>query len=211
MNTNKSEVTPVVADFGPLETRHHSHLLVYLAQANRWKIGAELGLANGRTYSTLLTNCPKLVLIGVDTFKYTPNDIGSDPYKEMDHEHNEKQADIIAEKFKGRALVYKMTTNEAAQFIGDGTLDFVFIDANHSYPFVKSDIMNWTPKVKDSGWVLGHDYAPYWSGVVKAVHETFGIPKKVGSRKTQVGGVVLLPGKVWAIPKSCIDVSKIKL
>jgi hypothetical protein len=37
-------------------------------------------------------------------------------------------------------------------------LDFIYIDANHAYDFVKEDIECWYPKVKPGGWVMGHDY-----------------------------------------------------
>ena len=51
----------------------------------------------------------------------------------------------------------------------DGSLDFVFIDGNHEYDFVFSDIKNWLPKVKCGGVLAGHDYhAP---SVISAVSD----------------------------------------
>jgi predicted O-methyltransferase YrrM len=37
-------------------------------------------------------------------------------------------------------------------------LDFVFIDADHSYEGCKADIEAWFPKVKPGGLLSGHDY-----------------------------------------------------
>jgi len=61
----------------------------------------------------------------------------------------------------------------SASSFEDKSLDFVFIDANHEYEFVKKDILAWLPKIKEGGILAGHDY-PSYSGVVQAVDELFG-------------------------------------
>ena len=55
----------------------------------------------------------------------------------------------------------------------DDSLDFVFIDGDHRYEFVKADIEAWVPKVKIGGIVSGHDYG-WCTDIRKAVHEFFG-------------------------------------
>lgn len=65
---------------------------------------------------------------------------------------------------------------DAATFYEDKSLDFVMIDADHSYGSVRRDIDAWLPKVKPGGIIAGHDYidfAPLDFGVMKAVNETF--------------------------------------
>ena len=59
--------------------------------------------------------------------------------------------------------------------IADGDLDWVFIDANHNYDYVRADIAAWTPKVRPGGIIAGHDYLDRdgW-GVIRAVDEAFG-------------------------------------
>ena len=54
------------------------------------------------------------------------------------------------------------------------SLDFVFIDAGHSYEQVREDIACWYPKVKCNGIIAGHDYylKPRCE-VAKAVREFF--------------------------------------
>jgi len=55
----------------------------------------------------------------------------------------------------------------------DESLDFVYIDADHTYEIVKKDIESWYPKVKIGGILAGHDY--YNSNqVIRAVGETIG-------------------------------------
>jgi hypothetical protein len=58
---------------------------------------------------------------------------------------------------------------EAAGAYLDGSLDFVFIDADHSYEGVRRDLAAWWPKVKPTGVLAGHDYDE--KGVRKAVDE----------------------------------------
>ena len=53
----------------------------------------------------------------------------------------------------------------------EDTCDFVYIDGNHSYNIVKSDIELYTKIIKEGGIVGGDDYIPRWSGVMKAVDE----------------------------------------
>ncbi len=65
----------------------------------------------------------------------------------------------------------KLSTREAHKLFKDESLDFVFIDADHSYEGVLEDIKLWHPKVKRGGTFAGHDYD--WTGVKAAVTEYF--------------------------------------
>jgi hypothetical protein len=47
---------------------------------------------------------------------------------------------------------------DALRHFKDGTLDFVYIDGNHEWPYVTHDIFYWAKKVKPGGIVSGHDY-----------------------------------------------------
>jgi len=65
----------------------------------------------------------------------------------------------------------RKTSEEAVKDI-DEPLDFVYIDGNHSYEYVKQDIANYYPLVKQGGIIGGHDYIPYHDiGVRQAVNE----------------------------------------
>lgn len=50
---------------------------------------------------------------------------------------------------------------------------FVYIDAAHDYANVKADIDFWLPRVVPGGIIAGHDYSQKFSGVIKAVEESF--------------------------------------
>lgn len=47
-------------------------------------------------------------------------------------------------------------------------IDFIFIDGDHSYEGVKSDVDVWFPKLKSGGIIIMHDFA--WAeGVIKVI------------------------------------------
>lgn len=50
-------------------------------------------------------------------------------------------------------------------------IDFLFIDGDHSYEGVISDIRGWLPRMREGGIILGHDYS--LPGVANAVDEIF--------------------------------------
>jgi hypothetical protein len=73
----------------------------------------------------------------------------------------------------------KLSSIEASKLIENESLSFCFIDANHTYDFVKQDIHHWKYKVRKGGVLAGHDY--YWDGVKKAVDEIFPEANIVGT------------------------------
>lgn len=69
--------------------------------------------------------------------------------------------------------VKRKDSSSAAADYDDKSLDFVFIDADHSYEGVKKDIIAWLPKVKPGGILAGHDYA-WHEPIRQAVRDTLG-------------------------------------
>jgi len=65
----------------------------------------------------------------------------------------------------------RMTSIEAAALYKNNSLDFVFIDANHSYKAVKENILAWLPKVKLGGILAGDEYSNQSPGLIKATNE----------------------------------------
>jgi len=141
--------------------------IVALVNEHGWTLGAELGVANGRTFLFVLETCPQLTLIGVDLWEEQLVNDGPETWENWPHDKNEKNVREVAKKFGDRAIIIKDWTIEAAKQVEDESLDFIFIDADHSSEAVRNDIITWTTKVKSSGWILGHDINwPTVKGVV---------------------------------------------
>jgi hypothetical protein len=136
-----------------------------------FKVGAEIGVEQGRYSEVLLRANPGLKLFCVDAWaRYS---------KYRDHVSQEKLDGFCRateERLKqfDAVLVRAYSADAARQFRKD-SLDFVYIDANHSLPFVIQDIHLWSEKVRPGGIVAGHDYIRYvreqiQCHVVEAVH-----------------------------------------
>jgi len=69
-----------------------------------------------------------------------------------------------------------VTGDRASRLFADESIDFVFVDANHTKESVRQDLEAWWPKIKPGGTLAGHDYDRHWPDVVAAVDEYFGVP-----------------------------------
>ncbi len=79
--------------------------------------------------------------------------------------------DIMIERiqpYKDKVIIIKEKSSEAVDKI-PYELDFVYIDGNHDYEYVKKDIELYYPKIKQGG-IIGGDNLEY-SGVHQAVIE----------------------------------------
>ncbi|GAF79786.1 unnamed protein product, partial [marine sediment metagenome] len=86
----------------------------------------------------------------------------------------------------------RMLSVEAAKEFDDEFFDLIFIDGGHDADSVSEDISAWLPKLKNDGFLLGHDI--HMQGVVN------GIVKALGEEVFK--GVWYLYGsKIWSIEK----------
>jgi hypothetical protein len=142
--------------------------------------GAEIGVFAADMSSILLRGRPDLSLTLVDSWEgdgaaYTGD--SDDFHASLTQDAQEGFYARAREKVafaNGRAPIVRKRSTEAAAEIADGSLDFVFIDADHSYEGCRADILAWLPKVKPGRVIGGHDFDngnfPKF-GVTKAVRE----------------------------------------
>ena len=142
-------------------------------------IGAEIGVFTGELSKRLLM-CDGLVLYMVDSWKGAGEDYAGDSgdwHSSLSQDQQDSYFELTKDKvsFAGdRARIIRTNSVDAARGVPDESLDFVFIDADHSYEGCKVDIEAWWPKVKPGGLLSGHDYEndnfPKF-GVTRAVNE----------------------------------------
>lgn len=126
--------------------------------------GAEIGVFTGEL-SRLLLERPGLKLTMVDSWAADGRDyIGDsgDFHARLSQDKQEaakRHAETAVAEFNGRASIVALPSDIAVDDVPDASLDFVFIDADHSYLGCSRDIALWSRKVKPGGLLGGHDYA----------------------------------------------------
>ena len=92
-----------------------------------------------------------------------------------------KDWDAIKSEFVESTSPYKKNTDiniihdfssEASKSISNNYFDFIYIDGDHSYQGVKTDISRWLTKLSKGGYFCGHDYTTT-PDIRKACHEVF--------------------------------------
>ncbi len=147
------------------------HLLPRVINRFGLKVGAEIGVALAGHSNAILARTGVQRLYGIDSYRHRPGyeDIMNLPQRTFDVLHNNVLQ--FMQPHGERFNLLRMASVEAAAYISE-PLDFVYIDAEHSYDAVKQDLETWFPKVREGGIVSGHDYNhPNFPGVGRAIRE----------------------------------------
>ena len=162
-------------DYNRIERRNHPELYMSpmirfvknLNNNNPHVVGVEIGVASGVNAENILLNLSMDRLFLVDPYvKYVEDNIGI-----VDHHSNQMVYALNRlSRFKDKIVFVKDFSDKAVVVVPDD-VDFVYIDGNHSYDFVKKDIELYYPKIKTGGVIGGHDFNSNSLGVVKAVIE----------------------------------------
>ena len=119
-------------------------------------VGVEVGSFNGDFAKDILTRWNgKLYL--VDVWRALGEEY-NDASNMKDHADAYFDTMKNIDGFEDRAIMIRATSEQAVQLFADESLDFIYIDANHAYDFVKQDLEMWFPKLKPGGIFSGHDY-----------------------------------------------------
>jgi len=160
---------------------HRRYVIERLIKKHGYKSGVELGVWKGDTFKHICRQCPDIAYVGIDL--YAPQEGTEETYTEGENGHKWDHAayakDIVnflgdLEQHSHRLLI-EDTVAASWRFV-DGSIDFVFVDADHSYEGVKRDIEAYLPKIKNGGMMIFHDWGdPRFPGVQQAILEFFDI------------------------------------
>jgi predicted O-methyltransferase YrrM len=123
-------------------------------------------------------------------------------YHEINEElllQSENKFDCVAKRYKNIIKIKGFSVDVSKNFKNE-SFDCVYIDGDHHYEPVKQDILHWLPKIKNNGFISGHDYN-LWE-IKKAIDEVFqDIPIKVYSDQSWIvkkdDYVKLNSNKIW--------------
>lgn len=124
-------------------------------------ICAEIGVQRGYFSQQILKFASPKHLYLIDNWEVEKDDQQKENYKH------------VTKQFSGMPNITIIRKHSTAVQFEDNSLDWVYLDADHTYPFVIEDIKFYLPKVKEGGIIAGHDYC-IWGryGVIQAVNES---------------------------------------
>jgi len=138
---------------------HRNQLPHFLNHLNLIGKGVELGTFKGDFSKVIISSwIGKLYL--VDVWRPLSLEDYNDISNGINHQDAYKETMDKIKGYEDRTFMLRMDGKSASELFEDMSLDFVYIDANHTYQSVKEDIEDWYPKIKSGGLLLGHDYMP---------------------------------------------------
>lgn len=122
--------------------------------------GAEIGVYRGEYSELLLQTWSGQRLYSIDPWVQFDREEYVDVcnLSERDQEKNVRSSAERLGVFGTRSAILRQTSEQAATQFAAGSLDFVYIDAQHHYEAVCRDLALWADKVRPGGIVGGHDY-----------------------------------------------------
>lgn len=124
---------------------------------------AEIGVLEGAFARQILNRCKPEKLYLIDCYQHQTdssyqNDKSNAPQDQQDALYQKVSQAFANEIISGQVDLIREYSHVAAKQIPDGSLDWVYIDANHSYDALLNDLKLYSEKLTDSGYILGHDF-----------------------------------------------------
>lgn len=143
--------------------------------------GAEIGVQRGRMSEILFREFPQLQLFMVDTWRaadptsaYAATADASARQPQEHHSRNYVEAVRRTTPYAERRRIIRKPSVEAAGELDTGYLDWLFLDADHSYEGCAADLPAWLRALRPGGFYAGHDYSEK-----KQVDRGYGVKRAV--------------------------------
>lgn len=122
--------------------------------------GIEIGVQSGYFSEVILKVWRGSCLHSVDPWRTLPSADYLDIANVTQEAHDRFYDTTVARlrRFGKRSKIVRNTSVDASALFSSGQLDFVYLDAQHSYEGVKADLHSWAAKVRTGGILAGHDY-----------------------------------------------------
>lgn len=132
-------------------------------------VGCELGVSFGFNLVYFLENLPNISKVyAIDP--YQPYDDPPGGYVTEEVINQVKSLFLTnIDRYQSKVKFLNLPSDDAHFDIPNNTLDYIFIDGDHSYQAVKKDMSHYYSKVKTGGVFAGHDV--HLSSVRQAVEE----------------------------------------
>ena len=156
--------------------------------------GVECGVLSGRMSEAVLTACPNLTLDMVDIWAEFAED---HPYRLSGDTAAQRDAGRIANDMEhaqrrtlfaeDRRTLIRSDSVAFAESIPDRSLDFVFVDADHTLEGVRRDLRAFWPKIRAGGFLAGHDIDNPAAGIDWSGNPAWGVREAVEGFMAELG------------------------
>ena len=120
-------------------------------------IGAEIGVYQGY-FSKEILERTDMTLYMVDLWRGVDENYEDTTNNNKDYINILEKATENIKGYEDKGIMIRASSQVASNMFLDESLDFIYIDANHAYEFIKQDIELWYPKLRKGGIFSGHDY-----------------------------------------------------
>jgi hypothetical protein len=145
-------------------------------------IGAEIGVWQGDFSARILESIQPKLLYLIDPWQIAGGDKSSAWYGDgqqtqhgMDGVYNNVLKRFSKPIEAGQVAIVRAASATGLTSVADGALDWVYVDGDHTFDGVMTDLKLALQKVRKGGVVAGDDYGikGWWNhGVTRAVHQT---------------------------------------
>jgi Methyltransferase domain len=167
----------IVHSFGEKDDREW-----LLRRLPKHSVCAEIGVYAGRFTELILRIARPAKLHLIDPWKYEGDPLYQHSVfggpRGQNQAHMDAMHESVVRCFRSKRVeIHRETSAAGSSRFPDNYFDWIYIDGNHQYEFVKQDLELYFPKVKSGGLVAGDDYgrhARVWfkDGVTRAVDES---------------------------------------
>nr|CRL67494.1 hypothetical protein CPGR_00623 [Mycolicibacterium komanii] len=120
---------------------------------------AEIGVYRGRFAAEMLAECTSIKKYYlVDPWRHL------DDWNKPANTGDARFATYLAESMANtefaahKRIILRGTTTEVIDQIPDGSLDFAYVDGDHTLRGISVDLIKVYPKIRDGGWIGGDDF-----------------------------------------------------
>jgi len=132
----------------------------FLQQAGACSV-AEIGVWRGEFTEAILRSCPQLKLYYmVDAWRHLEGWNKPANTSDIEFENIFAEAMRRTEFASERRIVLRGLTVDALDRIPDRSLDFAYIDSDHTLRGITLDLFKIFPKMRPGSWIGGDDFAP---------------------------------------------------
>lgn len=152
-----------------MQINHRIDLHKILARPVEQCHAVEIGVASG-LFSEAMLDWGLQRLYLVDAWQKL-DQTGDGGFEQSWHTANEKACRERLSRFGSRAVYLKGLSKRMCEKIPADSLDLVYLDGDHSYIGVMTDLMSYWPRLRSGGVMAGHDYLSEAYGTFQAVSE----------------------------------------